>query len=127
MAANKLYMIQNPSPILNNSTKDASENTKLYSGRGLYRTIVKYQTSLKRGIDSTGLDLGDMYSDEIRFNSMNFAVQGVIPAVCENLVFSESDYLTSEYTMKNISKLNDIIIQLKAQNTIINFPVLHIN
>lgn len=120
MSANKLFLLQNPPIVLNNNIPSASENTSLYTQRAQYNSIVKYN---EQGIQN--VDLGTLYSDEFRISTMNFVDQALIKTLCSQNI-SLGNYLSGEYTIKNINNINLIIKDLKSKNTTLNFPRLNI-
>lgn len=122
MSANKLYMIKNPSTVLNNNIPTATENTQLYVDRGNYRVGVKLLNN-----EPISINLSKMYSDEIRFSVTRFKNNIIIPTICQELNISESTYMNSDYTLKSISNIEKIIADLKNNNVNINFPRLNIS
>lgn len=120
MSANKLFLLQNPSTVLNNNIPSASENTSLYKERGQYNSIVKYN---EQGIQN--VDLGNLYSDQFRISTMNFVDQAIIKTLCSQHI-SLGNYLSGEYTISNINNINLLIKELRLKNTILNFPRLNI-
>jgi hypothetical protein len=120
MSANKLFLLQNPPIVLNNNIPSASENTSLYTERGQYNSIIRFYD---KGIENVGL--GTLYSDEFRISTMNFVDQALIKTSCSHNI-SLGNYLSGEYTIKNINNINLIIKDLKSKNTTLNFPRLNI-
>ena len=120
MSANKLFLIQNPPTVLNNSIPDMSENTSLYRERGQYNSIVRYNEEKIENVD-----LGTLYSDEFRLSTMNYVDIALIKTLCSENI-SLSNYSSGEYTISNINNINLLIKKLRYRNTILNFPRLNI-
>jgi hypothetical protein len=120
MSANKLFLLQNPPTVLNNSIPSMSENTSLYRERGQYNSIIKYN---QQGVQN--VDLGTLYSDEFRLSTMNFVDQALIKTLCSENI-SLGNYSSGEYTINNINNINLLIKDLKYRNTTLIFPRLNI-
>lgn len=120
MSANKLFLLQNPSVVLNNNISSAGENTSLYRERGQYYSIVRYK---EREIQN--IDLGTLYSDEFRLSTMNYVDKALIKTLCSQNI-SLGKYSSGEYTISNINNINLLIKELKSKNSTLNFPRLNI-
>ena len=120
MSANKLFLLQNPPSVLNNIIPSASENTSLYTQRGQYNSIVKYN---QQGVQN--VDLGTLYSDDFRLSTMIFVDEALIKTLCSTNI-SLANYLSGEYTISNINNINLLIKDLRYRNTTLNFPRLNI-
>lgn len=121
MSANKLFLLQNPPTVLNNNISSASENTSLYTQRGQYNSIVRFNKD--KGIDK--IDLGTLYSDEFRLSTMIFVEEALIKTLCSQNI-SLGKYSSGEYTISNINNINLLIKELKSKNSTLNFPRLNI-
>ena len=120
MSANKLFLLQNPSVVLNNNIPSMSENTSLYTERGQYNSIIRFYD---KRIENVGL--GTLYSDEFRISTMNFVDQALIKTLCSENI-SLGNYSSGEYTINNINNINLLIKDLKYRNTTLIFPRLNI-
>jgi hypothetical protein len=132
-ANNKLYMIKNPSTVLNNNILDSSENIYLSKGRSDYSTIMQYATNNNLLTNSSKvhksltIPTGEIFSDAMRFSATNFASKAIIPTLCQYNV-STSGYLNGETTIDNLISINQIIINLQNQGQgNLKFPGLNIS
>lgn len=117
MSANKLFLLQNPPVVLNNNIPSASENTSLYTGRGQYYSILKYNDNK---VENVGL--GNLYSDQFRITTLRFMDEALLKTLCSEHI-SLQNYLSGEYTLDNIIS---IINELKSKNPTLIFPRLNI-
>ena len=117
MSANKLFLLQNPPVVLNNIIPTCNENSSLYSGRGQYYSILKYNDTR---IENVGL--GTLYSDQFRITALRFIDETLLKTLCSKNI-SLQNYLSGEYTLDNIIS---IINELKSKNPTLIFPRLNI-